>query len=131
MAAEPAVRRFLEVVARELGADDTRAELGGRDPSGPGIVFKNLASGWRIVAIFDRAPADHAAAQAKLDRLAESFSHTLADGGSMLRLIAEGSIPTASASCLCDARARARSSATRAPSSCWVRKADGSSATVM
>jgi hypothetical protein len=76
---DTAVRRFLEVVARELGADDARAELGGRDPVAPGLVFKNLPDGWRIVAVFDSAPVDRAAAQARLDSLAETFRHTLAD----------------------------------------------------
>jgi hypothetical protein len=76
---DTAVRRFLELVARELGADDSRAELGGRDPDAPSLIFKNLSGGWRIVAVFDRPPADRQVAQAKLDRLAESFSHTLAD----------------------------------------------------
>jgi hypothetical protein len=77
--ADTALRRFLELVARELGADDARAELGGRDPDEPGIVFKNLAGSWRIVAVFDAPPADRSSAQAKLDRLAEMFTHTLAD----------------------------------------------------
>jgi hypothetical protein len=77
--ADTAVRRFLELVARELGADDVRAELGGRDPEAASLVFKNLADGWRIVAVFDSPPADRADAQAKLDRLAETFTHTLAD----------------------------------------------------
>jgi hypothetical protein len=77
--ADTAVRRFLELVMRELGADDSRAELGGRDPDVPGVIFKNLAGGWRIVAVFDHPPADRQGAQAKLDRLAETFSHTLAD----------------------------------------------------
>lgn len=76
---ESAVRRFLELVARELGADDSRAEIGGRDPDAPGVIFKNLASGWRIVAVFDRAPPDRQIVQARLDRLAETFSHTLAE----------------------------------------------------
>jgi len=77
--ADTALRRFLELVARELGADDTRAELGGRDPDAPGVVFKNLSGGWRVVAVFDAVPVDRSAAQAKLDRLAEMFTHTLAD----------------------------------------------------
>src|SRR3954451_1087356 len=34
-----ALLRFLELVARDLGADDARAELGGRAPVGPGHVF--------------------------------------------------------------------------------------------
>ena len=77
--ADTALRRFLELVTRELGADDARAELGGRDPDSPGIVFKTLSTGWRVVAIFDTPPADRSGAQAKLDRLAEMFTHTLAE----------------------------------------------------
>lgn len=78
---DTALRRFLELVTRELGADDARAELGGRDPVAPGVVFTNVADGWRLVAVFDNPRADHdvAAAQTKLDRLAQSFTHTLAD----------------------------------------------------
>ncbi|HEX4352715.1 MAG TPA: hypothetical protein VHZ95_07380 [Polyangiales bacterium] len=76
---DTAVRRFLELVTRELGADDARAELGGRDPNDAGIVFKNLPDGWRIVALFDTPPADRAAVQSKLDSFAESFRHTLAE----------------------------------------------------
>ena len=79
--ADSALRRFLELVTRELGADDARAELGGKDPSLPSIVFANLSDGWRLVAVFDRAlPAEErSTAQGKLDRLAQSFAHTLAD----------------------------------------------------
>jgi hypothetical protein len=78
---DTALRRFLELVARELGADDARAELGGRDPSGPGVVWKGLSDGWRIVAVFDQPPAaaELTAAQTKLERLALTFTHTLAD----------------------------------------------------
>ena len=46
-----ALLRFLELVARDLGADDARAELGGRAPVGPGHVFTNLSDGWRVVAV--------------------------------------------------------------------------------
>jgi len=76
-----ALLRFLELVARDLGADDARAELGGREPVGSGYVFTNLSDGWRVVAVFDvpQQPADHKSSQAKLERLAESFTQTLAD----------------------------------------------------
>ena len=79
--ADSALRRFLELVTRELGADDARAELGGKDPSSPAIVFTNLADGWRVVAVFERElPAEErSAAQGKLERLAQSFAHTLGD----------------------------------------------------
>src|SRR5262245_8521896 len=77
--ADTAVRRFLDLVQKELTADDVRAELGGRDPNAAELVYKNLSGGWRIVAVFQSAPADRAAVQAKLDRLAGTFSHTLAE----------------------------------------------------
>jgi hypothetical protein len=78
---DSALRRFLEMVTRELGADDARAELGGRDPVTPGVVFTNVADGWRLVAVFDQPRAVHelSNAQTKLDRLAQSFTHTLVD----------------------------------------------------
>ena len=78
---DTALRRFLELVARELGADDARAEIGGREPSGPGVLFTSLSDGWRVVAIFDQPPTESAlsAAQTKLERLALTFTHTLAD----------------------------------------------------
>jgi hypothetical protein len=77
--ADTAVRRFLELVQKELAADDVRAELGGRDPNAAELVFKNLGGGWRIVAVFDQVPAERDVLQAKLDRLADTFSHTLAE----------------------------------------------------
>jgi hypothetical protein len=76
---DTALRRFLELVTRELSADDARAELGGREPTGDGLVFTNLSDGWRIVAVYDTPPKDRAACQAKLERLAMTFTHTLAD----------------------------------------------------
>lgn len=76
---DTAVRRFLELVARELGADDVRAELGGRDPTSENVVWKMIPGGFRIVATFDAGPPDRPAAQARLDRMAETFSHTLSE----------------------------------------------------
>lgn len=78
--ADTAIRRFLELVARELGADDVRAELGGRDPKqDDNVVWKMVPGGFRIVAIFDAPPADRQAAQNRLDRMAETFAHTLSE----------------------------------------------------
>ncbi|HKP62768.1 MAG TPA: hypothetical protein VJV78_38795 [Polyangiales bacterium] len=77
--ADTAIRRFLELVARELGADDVRAELGGRDPVAENMIWKMVPGGFRIVAIFDQPPADRQAAQNRLDRMAETFAHTLSE----------------------------------------------------
>lgn len=72
-----AMLRFLELLRKELGAADTRAEIGGRAPTDPAIVWTELSNGWRIVALFDEAPADPAAAAQKLGKLVDGFSHTL------------------------------------------------------
>jgi hypothetical protein len=77
--ADTAVLRFLELVARELGASDVRAELGGRDPTAENIVWKTTPGGFRIVAIFDEPLADRQAAQLRLDRMADTFSQTLSE----------------------------------------------------
>ena len=77
--ADTAIRRFLELVARELGADDVRLELGGRDPVTENMIWKLVPGGFRIVAIFDQVPADRQAAQTRLDRMAETFAHTLSE----------------------------------------------------
>jgi hypothetical protein len=77
------VRKFLDLVMKELGADDARAELFGRDPADPHVVFKNLAGGFRVVAVWDEVPSNRDALQLKLDRLAETFAHTLNEIGSV------------------------------------------------
>jgi hypothetical protein len=76
---DTAIFRFLELVARELGADDVRAELGGRDPISDNVVWKVVPGGFRIVATFDKPPSDRAGAQLRLDRMAESFAQTLTE----------------------------------------------------
>lgn len=75
--------RFLELVRKELGADDARAELGGRDPDDPRLVWTNLAGGWRLVGVFDEPPNDRAGVQAQLDRLVEGFSQQVVHPSSM------------------------------------------------
>ena len=73
--------RFLDLVRRELGALDARAELGGKDPDDPRLLFTRLPDGFRLVVVFERCPRDRAGCQARLERLAETFSHTLAVDG--------------------------------------------------
>lgn len=68
-----ALLRFLEIVRRELGADDVRGEIGGREPPA-GTIWATTPGGVRIVAIFDRAPADLEELRARLRVLAESFA---------------------------------------------------------
>lgn len=72
--------RLLELVRKELGADDARVELGGREPTDPRAVFSLLSDGSRLVALFSEPLADRTAKQAQLERLVESFGQTLTDG---------------------------------------------------
>lgn len=65
--------RLLAIVQRELDADDARIELGGRPPDPATAVHASLRGGLRVVALFDAAPPDLAAKQAKLDLLVETF----------------------------------------------------------
>ncbi|NVB39145.1 hypothetical protein G6O69_14975 [Pseudenhygromyxa sp. WMMC2535] len=77
------LERFLDLVRRELGSDDARFELGGREPSGDDRVWASVphsqaqggAQGWRAVAVFDAAQTEEALAEhaAKLDGLVHSF----------------------------------------------------------
>jgi len=70
---EGPILRFLELVQRELGAADARAEIGGRDPDPKNTVCCRLAGGLRIVAVFDEPPAAPDELRARLESLAESF----------------------------------------------------------
>jgi hypothetical protein len=72
--------RLLELVRKELGAEDARVELGGREPVDPRIVFLTLTDGSRLVVVFAEPPADRAAKYEQLDRLVESFGQTISEG---------------------------------------------------
>jgi hypothetical protein len=75
-----AVRRFLELVARELGADDARIEIGLRDPA-DGCPSCELAGGYRLVAIYDAPdPAQTDRRRERLAVLATTFASTLTEG---------------------------------------------------
>lgn len=70
---DPNLSRFLELVARELDAVDARIELGGKDPEDGRLVFRSSPTGARVVAVFQRAPEDRAALEARLEVLVASF----------------------------------------------------------
>jgi hypothetical protein len=76
---QAAMLRFLDLLCKELGADDARAELGGRDPDDPCLVWVNQQGGWRLVTVFAQPPEDRAAKQEQLERMVGGFSHTLRD----------------------------------------------------
>lgn len=64
------VERLLEVVRKELGADDARLELGGKDP-GEGAVWCALPTGFRLVALLPEAEAPRP--EEELTRLREKL----------------------------------------------------------
>lgn len=70
------VHRFLSLVARELGAEDARVELGGRPD--PGAIWAPLEGEFRVVALFATPPADPEAKREALTALAASFSGLVA-----------------------------------------------------
>lgn len=75
-----AVRRFLDLVARELGADDVRIQFALREPPG-GCPWCELTGGYRLVAVYD-TPDDSLVEKRRerLEVLAASFASTLAEG---------------------------------------------------
>ena len=73
------LRRLLELVARELGADDVRIEIGLRSPDAR-HAWCELAGGYRLIAVFDAAQPDRDDRQARLEVLAQTFAATLASG---------------------------------------------------
>lgn len=74
-----ALHRLLELVARELAADDVRIEVGLRAPE-PRHAWCELAGGYRLIAVFDTAPADLDERRARLEVLAQTFAATLSSG---------------------------------------------------
>jgi hypothetical protein len=71
--------RFLDLLCKELDADDARAEFGGRDPDDPRVLWTHLPGGWRLVAVFAAPPQDRQAKQDRLQHLVSGFSQTLSE----------------------------------------------------
>jgi hypothetical protein len=68
------LRRFLDLVQRELGCDDARFEFGGDSSPQPTRVVAEMPGGWRVVALWTTPLGDRSGVQAKLDALVESFA---------------------------------------------------------
>ena len=66
--------RLLDLVKRELHADDTRAELGGRDPDDERLVWARMGEAWRVVASYTSPPSDRATKEERLRTLLAPFS---------------------------------------------------------
>ena len=71
--ADASLLRFLELVQRELGAVDTRIEVGGRDPEESRVIFRMTPTGARVVAILAEPPPDRSKVEARLEALIASF----------------------------------------------------------
>lgn len=65
--------RLLEVVRRELGAVDARIEIGGNPPTDPRLVHALHPNGYRVVVVYEEAPSDPGAVEARLASLLEPF----------------------------------------------------------
>ncbi len=72
------LHRLLEIVRRDLAADDVRAEVGGQDPEDPRLVWAPLASGWRVVAVFQAPPEDADERRRRLGTLIRPFEDVVA-----------------------------------------------------
>ncbi|MEM7448677.1 MAG: hypothetical protein AAF355_10580 [Myxococcota bacterium] len=67
------IQRFLGLVARELGAEDARFELGGQDPEDSRHIYCTVQQGFRLVAVF-RSPMEHREPLTRrLEMLASAF----------------------------------------------------------
>jgi hypothetical protein len=67
---------FLELVQRELGGVDARAEFGGQEPSDPKVVWHSPEPGFRIIVLFEAAPQDPEMAVRRLTTLTDTFLHS-------------------------------------------------------
>lgn len=68
--------RLLQLVEKELGADDARFEIGGRTPADD-VVWCDVDGGMRLVAVFDEPIDDVPLKRERLAFLARSFEETL------------------------------------------------------
>jgi hypothetical protein len=66
--------KLLDVLQRELGADEARIELGTREPDDARVLSTSLKGGWRLVVVFAAPPSARDESIAKLDAFAESFT---------------------------------------------------------
>lgn len=73
---EASLLRLLELARREIGADDARLELGGREPEPLHHVWVPLSGAWRVVAVFTRPPEGPEARRQRLQSLVAAFEQT-------------------------------------------------------
>jgi hypothetical protein len=69
--------RLLELVRRELGAEDAHVRLGGRRDDDPRVVEHALRPACHLVVRLAAAPADREVVERRLHELADAFSSTV------------------------------------------------------
>jgi hypothetical protein len=69
--------RLLDLVRQDLGAQDSRLEIGGADPEDSRLVWCRLPAGSRLVVIFREPPVDREQSRRRLAAWAESFEGLL------------------------------------------------------
>lgn len=74
-----AALQFLDLVERELRAQDAKLELGGRPPSDVRTLVHELDAGWRLVVSFEDEVGQDDDRRARLAELVQAFSDTLED----------------------------------------------------
>lgn len=74
---ESALFRFLELLRRELSADDAYIQIGGRPSEDPRVLFQDVGDQTRIVVAFEKPPAQREPLAARLSALAETFQSTV------------------------------------------------------
>jgi hypothetical protein len=71
--------RLVELARREIGAEDARVELGGREPDDPRVVWCPIGDGWRLVVVFKDPPEDVEQIGIRLQALATAFAGLTSD----------------------------------------------------
>jgi hypothetical protein len=71
------LKRLLDLVIRELKAEDARLELGGNPPEDPRLLWHELRPGVRLVAVLAEPAPDVEAARARLANVADVFAGTV------------------------------------------------------
>ncbi|HVJ14160.1 MAG TPA: hypothetical protein VM686_01910 [Polyangiaceae bacterium] len=81
--AEAALLRFLELVQRELAAEDAWLQLGGAEPSDERLIWQAIGGGsTRVVLRFAEAQADRSGLGSRLSALCTTFRTTIDEAAS-------------------------------------------------
>ncbi len=68
--------RLLDMVRRELGAEDARVEIGGEEPAEPRVLWVRLSESRRVVVRFAEPPQDRDGLKGRLLALVEAYAGT-------------------------------------------------------